>query len=130
MSDRATASGTSVIGGAEARASRSLRSLLIPIAAVGAALALVPLWVGDSGVLMGVAVLGLAFACYTIGFNLIFDGIGDFINGLFGATAGTNYGENNSLMAITRNYSGPALLAAGVIAILLGFVGKLAALVE
>ncbi len=64
-----------------------------------------------------------------IGFNLILDGIGDFINGLFGATAGTNYGENNSLMAITRNYSGPALMAAGVISILLGFVGKLAALV-
>lgn len=32
-----------------------------------------------------------------IGFNLILDGIGDFINGLLGATAGTNYGENNSL---------------------------------
>lgn len=65
-----------------------------------------------------------------IGFNLILDGIGDFINGLLGATAGTNYGENNSLMAITRNYSGPALMAAGAIAILLGFVGKLAALVQ
>ncbi len=64
-----------------------------------------------------------------IGFNLILDGIGDFINGLLGATAGTNYGENNSLMAITRNYSGPALIAAGVISVLLGFVGKLAALV-
>ena len=64
-----------------------------------------------------------------IGFNLILDGIGDFLNGLMGATAGTNYGENNSLMAITRNYSGPALIGAGVIAILLGFVGKLAALV-
>ncbi|MCP4428276.1 MAG: xanthine permease, partial [Chloroflexi bacterium] len=64
-----------------------------------------------------------------IGFNLILDGIGDFINGLLGATAGTNYGENNSLMAITRNYSGPALIAAGVISILLAFVGKLSALV-
>lgn len=64
-----------------------------------------------------------------IGFNLILDGIGDMINGLFGSTAGTNYGENNSLMAITRNYSGPVLLAAGVISILLGFVGKLEALV-
>jgi len=64
-----------------------------------------------------------------IGFNLILDGIGDFLNGLFGATAGTNYGENNSLMAITRNYSGPALIAAGIIAILLGFVGKLQAIV-
>ncbi len=64
-----------------------------------------------------------------IGYNLVFDGVGDFLNGLMGATAGTNYGENNSLMAITRNYSGPALIAAGVIAILLGFVGKLQALV-
>lgn len=65
-----------------------------------------------------------------IGFNLVFDGIGDFLNGLVGATAGTNYGENNSLMAITRNYSGPALIAAGVISILLGFSGQLAALVN
>ena len=65
-----------------------------------------------------------------IGFNLVFDGIGDFLNGLVGATAGTNYGENNSLMAITRNYSGPALIAAGVISIVLGFSGQLAALVN
>jgi uracil permease len=64
-----------------------------------------------------------------VGFNLILDGIGDFINGLMGATAGTNYGENNSLMAITRNYSGPALMMAGFISILLGFVGPLQALV-
>lgn len=64
-----------------------------------------------------------------VGWNLVFDGVGDFLHGLFGATAGTNYGENNSLMAITRNYSGPALLAAGVICILLAFVGKLSAFV-
>ncbi len=64
-----------------------------------------------------------------IGINLIADGIGDMINGMLGASAGTNYGENNSLMAITRNYSGPVLMAAGVIAIMLGFVGKLAAIV-
>jgi uracil permease len=65
-----------------------------------------------------------------IGFNLILDGIDDTMKGLLGATAGTNYGENNSLMAISRNYSGPALIGAGVIAILLGFVGKLAGLVQ
>jgi len=65
-----------------------------------------------------------------IGFNLILDGIGDFLNGMFGATAGTNYGENNSLMAITRNYSGPAIIAAGFISILLAFVGKLTAIVN
>lgn len=65
-----------------------------------------------------------------IGFNLVLDGIDDTLKGLFGATAGTNYGENNSLMAITRNYSGPVLVAAGFLAILLGFVGKLAGLVQ
>jgi uracil permease len=65
-----------------------------------------------------------------IGLNLVLDGIDDTLKGLLGSTAGTNYGENNSLMAITRNYSGPALIAAGVIAILLGFVGKLAGLVQ
>jgi uracil permease len=64
-----------------------------------------------------------------LGINLICDGLGDSINGLLGGCAGTNYGENNSLMAITRNYSGPALMTAGVIAMLLGFIGKLAALV-
>lgn len=65
-----------------------------------------------------------------IGLNLVLDGLGDLINGLFGGVAGTNYGENNSLMVITRNYSGPALIAAGAIGILLGFVGKLAGLVS
>jgi uracil permease len=60
-----------------------------------------------------------------IGLNLMLDGLDDIINGLFGSTAGTNYGENNSLMVITRNYSGPVLLTAGVIAILLGFIGPL-----
>jgi uracil permease len=65
-----------------------------------------------------------------IGLNLILDGIDDTLKGLLGSTAGTNYGENNSLMAITRNYSGPALISAGAIAILLGFVGKLAGLVQ
>jgi uracil permease len=65
-----------------------------------------------------------------IGLNLVLDGIGDAVNGLLGGCAGTNYGENNSLMAITRNYSCPVLVAAGVIAMILGFFGKLAAVVE
>lgn len=64
-----------------------------------------------------------------IGLNLVLDGLGDLVNGLLGGAAGTNYGENNSLMAITRNYSAPVLIAAGAIAMILGFVGKLAALV-
>jgi uracil permease len=65
-----------------------------------------------------------------IGLNLVADGCDDLIVGLLGGCAGTNYGENNSLMAITRNYSVPVLMVAGGIAILLSFVGKLAALVN
>jgi len=77
MSDRLVGmTGTSQVGGTEARSSRSLAALIIRIVAVGIPLALVPLWLGDSRVLMGVAVLGLAFACYAIGFNLIFGSTG------------------------------------------------------
>jgi uracil permease len=65
-----------------------------------------------------------------IGLNLVADGSDDIVVGFLGGCAGTNYGENNSLMAITRNYSVPVLFTAGVIAILLGFVGKLAAVVN
>lgn len=65
-----------------------------------------------------------------IGLNLVSDGADDMVVGLLGGCAGTNYGENNSLMAITRNYSVPVLMAAAGIAIVLAFIGKLAALVN
>jgi uracil permease len=65
-----------------------------------------------------------------IGLNLISDGSDDLVVGFLGGCAGTNYGENNSLMAITRCYSVPVLIVAGIMAILLGFVGTLAAIVE
>jgi uracil permease len=64
-----------------------------------------------------------------IGLNLIADGTADVVNGMLGGCSGTNYGENNSLMAITRNYSSAVMMAAGGIAIALGFIGKLAGLV-
>jgi uracil permease len=65
-----------------------------------------------------------------IGLNLIADGSDDLVVGFLGGAAGTNYGENNSLMAITRNYSTAVLMTAGVMAIVLGFFGKLVALVN
>ena len=80
-------SGTFPIGGTEVRTSRSLRALLIPIAGIGAALALVPLWIGDSRVLMHVAVLGLSFVGYSIGFNVIFGSTGQLFL-CIGALAG------------------------------------------
>lgn len=65
-----------------------------------------------------------------IGLNLVADGSDDLIAGMLGGCAGTNYGENNSLMAITRNYSVSVLMAAGAIAIVLGFIGKLAGVIQ
>ncbi len=65
-----------------------------------------------------------------IGLNLVADGADDMVVGFLGGAAGTNYGENNSLMAITRNYSVAVLMTAGGIAIVLGFIGKLAAVVN
>jgi ABC-type branched-subunit amino acid transport system permease subunit len=70
------ATGSSDVGGGVARRSRSWWLLIVPVLLVAGALALVPLWVGDSRVLMGVAVSGLAFVCYTIGFNVIFGSTG------------------------------------------------------
>ncbi len=65
-----------------------------------------------------------------IGLNLVADGTDDIVVGMLGGCAGTNYGENNSLMAITRCYSVPVLMTAGVMAFALGWIGKLAAVVN
>ena len=48
--------------------------------------------------------------------NLIGDGICDMVSGVVGGPAGTNYGENISTMAITRVFSIPVMLTAGIIA--------------
>lgn len=65
-----------------------------------------------------------------VGLNLILDGIADITNGILGGLGGTNYGENNSLMAITKNFSGPVLIFAGTLAVFMGFLGKLAAIIQ
>lgn len=54
-----------------------------------------------------------------LGLNLIGDGIGDIISGLIGGPAGTNYGENISTMAITKNFSIPVLIAAAIITMII-----------
>lgn len=79
--------GTSLVGGAERHISRSPISLLLPLAGVGAALALVPLWLGDSRLMMGLAIGGLLFACYAIAFNIIFGSTGQLFLSV-GALAG------------------------------------------
>lgn len=77
MTERFTeGTGTALVGGTEGQATRSLVSLFLTVAAVGAVLALAPIWLGSSRVLMGVSVIGLTYACYAIGFNLIFGSTG------------------------------------------------------
>ena len=54
-----------------------------------------------------------------LGLNLIGDGIGDIISGFIGGPAGTNYGENISTMAISKNFSVPVLMAAAIITMII-----------
>lgn len=54
-----------------------------------------------------------------LGLNLIGDGMGDIISGLIGGPAGTNYGENISTMAISKNFSVPVLAAAAIITMII-----------
>ncbi len=49
-----------------------------------------------------------------LGLNLIGDGIGDIISGFIGGPAGTNYGENISAMAISKNFSVHVLMLAAI----------------
>jgi uracil permease len=65
-----------------------------------------------------------------LGLNLIGDGIGDIVSGAIGGPAGTNYGENLSTMAITRNFSWLVLAAAAVITMLIAFLSPLSNLVS
>lgn len=88
MSSRlAQGTGTSQVGGTERHSSRSLARLLFPVGLVGVALALVPLLLGDSRLMMGLAVGGLVFACYAIAFNVIFGSTGQLFLSV-GALAG------------------------------------------
>ena len=57
-----------------------------------------------------------------LGLNLIGDGIGDIVASLFGGPAGTNYGENLSTMAITKNFSTKVLGTAAVMAMAMSFI--------
>lgn len=52
--------------------------------------------------------------------NLIGDGVGDIVAVLLGGPAGTNYGENVSASAVTKNFSSYVFFLTGLIAIAVG----------
>ncbi len=64
-----------------------------------------------------------------LGQNLIGDGLGDIISGFIGGPAGTNYGENISTMAITKNYSVWVLIGASIITMVISLFTPLTAAV-
>lgn len=65
-----------------------------------------------------------------LGLNLVGDGIGDIVSSAFGGPAGTNYGENISTMAITKNFSVKMLGGAAILSILLSFFTPLSAAIN
>ncbi|GIM27368.1 uracil/xanthine transporter [Clostridium polyendosporum] len=62
--------------------------------------------------------------------SLLGDGLSTTLSGLFGSVPTTTYGENIGVMAITKVYSVYVICGAGVLSIILGFSGKLAALIR
>ncbi len=87
--------------GVSTRPSRNLIGLFGPIVAVAVALAPAPLWLGDSRLMMGLAVDALLFAAFAIAFNMIFGstnqlflcigalaGVGGYATGILTDSAG------------------------------------------
>src|SRR5699024_3900627 len=62
--------------------------------------------------------------------SLAGNGISTIISSFFGSTPNTTYGENIGVLAITRVYSTWIIGVAAIIAIIMSFVGKLAALIS
>ncbi|CDQ40318.1 uracil permease [Virgibacillus salexigens] len=62
--------------------------------------------------------------------SLAGNGISTIISSFFGSTPNTTYGENIGVLAITKVYSTWIIGIAAMIAIILSFVGKLAALIS
>lgn len=62
--------------------------------------------------------------------SLLGNGLSTIISGFFGSTPNTTYGENIGVMAITKVYSVQVIGGAAVLAIILSFIGKLAATIQ
>jgi uracil permease len=62
--------------------------------------------------------------------SLLGDGLSTMISGMFGSVPTTTYGENIGVMALTKVYSVYVICGAGIISIILGFSGKLSAIIS
>ncbi|GKU25801.1 uracil permease [Clostridium folliculivorans] len=62
--------------------------------------------------------------------SMLGDGLSTIISGFFGSVPTTTYGENIGVLAITKVYSVYVIMGAGALSIVLGFSGKLAAIIK
>lgn len=62
--------------------------------------------------------------------SLLGDGLSTVISGMLGSVPTTTYGENIGVMALTKVYSVYVICGAGIISIILGFSGKMSALIS
>lgn len=62
--------------------------------------------------------------------SLLGDGLSTMVSGFFGSVPTTTYGENIGVMALTKVYSVYVVCLAGLFSIILGFSGKLSALIN
>ena len=82
------------------------------------------------GHIKGIAVMTGRNLDPLIGRAFIADGVATMISGSGGGTGVTTYAENMGVMAVTRVYSTLVFVAAGAIAILLGFSPKFGAVIS
>ncbi|MBD7912956.1 MULTISPECIES: uracil permease [Clostridium] len=62
--------------------------------------------------------------------SLLGDGLSTMLSGFFGSVPTTTYGENIGVLALTKVYSVYVICGAGLLSIILGFSGKMAALIN
>lgn len=62
--------------------------------------------------------------------TILGDGLATLVAGLLGSVPNTTYGENTSLLAITKNYNPKLLRRTAVIAIILSFIGIFGAVLQ
>lgn len=62
--------------------------------------------------------------------SLLGDGLSTMLSGMFGSVPTTTYGENIGVMALTKVYSVYVICGAAIISIILGFSGKMSAIIS
>ena len=97
-------------------------TLIVPVAII--------LVAENLGHIKGISVMTGRNFDHLIGRGFFADGLGTMIAGSGGGTGVTTYAENMGVMAVTRVYSTLVFVAAGIIALLLGFSPKFGALIQ